>query len=189
MGRRGTFNINGFGEASQAYFRKDISQLNVTEPTLLAGIIQRPSYYNPFRYPDRALERRNLVLRLMRENGRLSQAAYQDAISRPLGCTAGELESAGSQYFLDLTSDELQSRFGERERENDYVYTTLDEDLQRAAVEAVRTGMAEVDAQLRKRKNGPPIPPGAPQVALIALDPATGEIKALVGGRDYAPAS
>jgi penicillin-binding protein 1B len=68
---------------------------------------------------------------------------------------------------------------------SDYVYTTLDMDLQRAAVEAVRIGMQNVDEQLRKRKHLDPIPPGQPQVALIALDPHSGEIKALVGGRDY----
>ena len=109
----------------------------------------------------------------------------------PRGCRFAHTGAAGrhgivsSQYFLDLVNDELQSRLGEHDPQSDYVYTTLDMDLQRAAVEAVRIGMQNVDEQLRKRKRHDPIPPGQPQVALIALDPHTGEIKALVGGRDY----
>ena len=92
------------------------------------------------------------------------------------------MESLNSQYFLDLVNDELQNRLGEHDPQRDYVYTTLDMDLQRAAVEAVRIGMQNVDEQLRRRKNPDPIPAGQPQVALIALDPHSGEIKALVGG-------
>jgi penicillin-binding protein 1B len=185
LGRRGTFSVNGFGEAAYAYFGKDISQLTVPEAALLAGLLPRPSYYNPFRYPDRALERRNLVLHRMRENGYLSESAYRRAVATPIQLSPGALESMSSQYFLDLVDDELQSRLGDREPESDYVYTTLDPNLQRAAVEAVRDGMRKVDALLRKRRHHAPIPPGQPQVALIALDPHTGEIKALVGGRDY----
>ena len=185
MGRKGPFSVNGFGEAARAYFGKDVSQLNVREAALLAGMVQRPSYYNPFRYPDRARERRNVVLRLMRENRYLNDAEYRDAIQAPIELRNGETELLNSQYFLDLVNDELQSRLGEREPQSDYVYTTLDMDLQRAAVDAVRIGMQNVDERLRKRKSNESIPPGQPQVALIALDPHTGEIKALVGGRDY----
>ncbi len=185
MGRRGTFSINGFGEASRAYFAKDISQLTVSEAALLAGMVQRPSYYNPFRFPDRSQERRNLVLRLMRENGWLSKADYVAAAAVPVHVQTGDMEAVNSQYFLDLVNDELQSRLGDHDARSDYVYTTIDMDLQRAAMEAVKLGMQSVDDQLRKGKHHDPIPPGQPQVALIALDPHTGEIKALVGGRDY----
>ena len=185
MGRHGTFSINGFGEAARTYFGKDISRLDAAEAALLAGMIQRPSYYNPFRYPDRALERRNLVLHLMRENGFLTADDCSRALAEPVRTTPGDLESLDSQYFLDLVNDELQSRLGEHDPQSEYVFTTLDLDLQRAAVEAVRKGMQSVDEQLRKRKRREPIPPGQPQAALVALDPHTGEIKALVGGRDY----
>jgi penicillin-binding protein 1B len=185
LGRRGTFSINGFGEAARAYFGKDISRLTVPECALLAGMVQRPSYYNPFRFPDRALERRNLVLRLMRENGYLTGGEYNLAVSAPIEVQPGDMESLNSQYFLDLVNDELQNRLGAHDPQSDYVYTTLDMNLQRAAVAAVRDGMRLVDAQLRKRRHRKPVPPGQPQVALIALDPHTGEIKALVGGRDY----
>ena len=185
MGRKGPYSVNGFGEAAQAYFGKDLSQLNVGQMALLAGMVQRPSYYNPLRYPDRARERRNLVLRLMQGNRYLKDTEYSAAIEAPIEVLSGDSELLGSQYFLDLVNDELQNRLGEREPQSDYVYTTLDMDLQRAAVDAVKLGMQNVDDRLRKRKGHAPIPANEPQVALIALDPHTGEIKALVGGRDY----
>src|SRR5215510_13503879 len=72
LGRRGSFSINGFGEGARVFFGKDISQLSVPEAATLAGLVQRPSYHNPFRYPDRAHARRDLVLRLMHENGHLT---------------------------------------------------------------------------------------------------------------------
>jgi penicillin-binding protein 1B len=185
LGRRGTFSIQGFGEAARAYFAKDISQLTLPEAALLAGMVQRPSYYNPFRNPGGAAARRNVVLRLMRENRFITAEECRAATAAPLRMQPGDMDSVNSQYFLDLVNDELQSRLGEHDPQSDYVYTTLDTDLQRAAVEAVRIGMQNVDAQLHKGKHADPIPPGEPQVALIALDPRTGEIKALVGGRDY----
>jgi len=185
LGRLGTFSINGFGEAARAYFGKDISQLSVAEAAMLAGMVQRPSYYNPFRYPERVQERRNRVLNLMRENKFLTDRQYRAALDAPLQVQTDGADSLNSQYFLDLVNDELQNRLGERDPQGDSVYTTLDMDLQRAAVEAVRIGMQNVDDQIRRRKNPGPIPAGQPQVALIALDPHSGEIKALVGGRDY----
>ena len=185
LGQRGTFSINGFGEAAHAYFNKDISQLSLPEAALLAGLVQRPSYYNPFRYPDRALARRNLVLRLMLANGRLSPEQCAAASAVPIKVSQGSMDGINSQYFLDLANDELQSRLGEHAPRNESVYTTLDENLQTAAEDAVRIGMQNVDAQIRRGKHHASVPPGQPQVALIALDPHTGEIKALVGGRDY----
>ncbi len=73
LGQRGSFSIDGFGEAAQAYFGKDIRQLDLSECALLAGIIQRPNHFNPFRHPDRAIERRNLVLDSMVETGAITK--------------------------------------------------------------------------------------------------------------------
>src|SRR6266849_6448457 len=84
LGRRGTFGIGGFGEAAQAYFGKDIRQITLQEAALLAGLVQRPSYYNPFRHPDRIRERRNLVLSLMRQNGYISEREYALACDAPI---------------------------------------------------------------------------------------------------------
>ncbi|MEO8595782.1 MAG: PBP1A family penicillin-binding protein [Candidatus Solibacter sp.] len=182
FGRRGTYNIHGAGEAARVYFAKDLHEITVPEAALLAGMIQRPSYYNPFRYPARALARRNLVLALMRRNARLSDAQYATAVASPLQLAppvSGETENS---YFLALLNDELQT--SDSAAPVHTVVSTLDPELQSAAEAAVRSGMLAVDKLLRGKK-GAGAEPDQPQVALIALDPRTGEIKALVGGRDY----
>src|ERR1700733_4913840 len=100
LGGQGPFCINGIGEAAQAYFNKDIRNLNLTEAATLAGLIQRPVYFNPFRYPNRALDRRNVVLRRMRENKYISDQQYQEAIAAPLGLRPSAGELSESQYLI-----------------------------------------------------------------------------------------
>ena len=185
LGRRGTFGISGFGEGAQTFFGKDISKLTDAEAATLAGLVQRPSYYNPFRYPARALERRNVVLALMRQNGYLDTAKYNASAAAPLGLAPEESDSIDAQYFVDLVNDQLQNRGDLPEGSRNYVYTTLDWNLQHAADEAIHAGMKQVDRLLHRMHKKHPIPPGQPQVALIALDPQTGAIKALSGGRNY----
>lgn len=182
LGRRATFSINGFAEGARAYFAKDLAQLTTADTALLAGLVQRPTYYNPYRYPDRARDRRNIVLALMLQNGYLKKEEYQEAVDSQVKITPERSESMDRQYFVDLMGNEMQSRFDIREKHTRYIYTTLDPDLQEAAQQAVDIGMKAVDQQLHKDKRKPS---GQPQVALIALDPHTGEVKALIGGRDY----
>jgi penicillin-binding protein 1B len=187
LGRRGSFSINGFGEAAEAYFGKDIRQLTLPEAATLAGMIQRPGYYNPYRNPDRVLERRNLVLSLMRQNDDISDREYGVAVESPLNLARGSIQSLDAPYFIDEVNEFLQSQFQDIDfQSNSFrVYTTLDLDLQRAAVESIREGMQNVDDLVRKQKRfkGQQVPEA--QCALIALDPHTGEIKALAGGRNY----
>jgi penicillin-binding protein 1B len=184
LGSRDTFSIAGFAEGAQAYFSKDLSQLNDSEAALLAGLVQRPGYYNPFRYPDRARQRRDVVLSLMHRNGYLGAEAYAVATANPVQLHRQESAVDQSHYFLDLVRDEVESRIDGAENEGRKIYTSLDPDLQDAAEAAVRLGMEKVDRLLRARKiHGEPA--GQPQVALVALDPRTGEVKALIGGRDY----
>jgi penicillin-binding protein 1B len=186
LGGQGTFSISGFGEAARAYFNKDIQKLNLTESAMLAGLIQRPSYLNPFRNPERVRERRNVVLALMRENKYITPAQYEEAIAVPLGLHPGASELSESQYFLDVASDQAAKKLEDRQAGSAQVYTTIDLRLQRAAEKAIADGMQLVDKELAaRRKRGQPAGP-RPQVALIALDPHTGEVKALCGGRDYA---
>jgi len=187
LGRRGSFAIAGFGQAAQAYLNKDIRQLDLPEAAMLAGLIQLPSYYNPFRHPERMRERRNVVLSLMRQNGFLTDREYALAIEAPLKLAPGAVESSEAPYFVDLVNAELERRFQDRDfRADAYrVYTTLDLELQQAAVEAVQAGIQLVDAQLRKQRRFKGVTPPEAQAALVALDPYTGEVKALVGGRNY----
>ncbi len=187
LGRRDTFSINGFAEGARTYFNKELPQIDTSEAAFLAGIVQRPSYYNPYRYPDRARDRRDLVLSVMRRNGYLSKPDYEAAINSPLRFSPEHSESHQDQYFIDLLTTELRSRLDDDpDHEGRNIYTTLDPELQSAAEAAVRMGMEKVDRLLRARK-GPAsaAAAGQPQVALVALDPRTGEVKALVGGRDY----
>jgi penicillin-binding protein 1B len=186
LGRRGSFAIRGFGEASEAYFGKDIRQLTLPEAATLAGLIQEPSFRNPVRWPERARNRRNVVLARMLENSYITQAQYDKAVEAPMVTTKQGIESADAPYFVDLVNEKLADEFQDRDfqESGSKIYTTLDLDLQRDAADAVASGMREVDEIIAKRhKPGTPIE--EPQVALICLDPHTGEVKALIGGRNY----
>ncbi|HVZ16445.1 MAG TPA: PBP1A family penicillin-binding protein [Terriglobales bacterium] len=201
MGQRGSFSIHGFAEASRAYFNKDLQSLTVPEAALLAGLIQGPNLLSPYKYPERALERRNLVLESMVETGALSRDEADKAKATPLKLAPPNVEASDAPYFVDLVKDTLSNRYGEREMNEQAlrIYTTLDPDLQRAAAEAVQVGIKNVDEQIeklrtRKKKIGTgknakvetEIRPGPQaQVALVCLDPHTGEVLALVGGRNY----
>ena len=185
LGQRGSFAINGFGEASQAYFGKDVARLNVAESAMLAGLIQRPNYFNPFRHPERTLERRNLVLKSMVDTGALTQSQSEAAQSQPLHLVPQNIDANEAPYFVDLVHDQLTYRLGDTTQSGTLrIYTSLDPDLQRAASEAVDTGMRQVDEEVRRLHHGEANFP-MPQVALVALNPHTGQVLALVGGRNY----
>lgn len=187
LGRRGTFAIRGLAEASFAYFGKDMTQLTIAEAATLGGLIQLPSFRNPYRWPDRATNRRNVILLMMKENGYLTEDQYKAAVNEPLVVYKGGVESTDAPFFVDLVNDELQDRFQDHDFQNRTyrVYTTLDMNLQREAAEAVRVGLKEVDERLHKRHKlyGTKVPEA--QVALVALDAHSGEVRALVGGRNY----
>ncbi len=185
LGQRGSFAINGFGEAAQAYFGKDLKQLDVSQCALLAGIIQSPNRLNPFRHPERAIERRNLVLHSMVETGALTPSEAEHAEAEPLKLAPQNVDASEAPYFVDLVHDQLGARLGDTTQSGTLrIYTSLDPDLQKAASEAVTASMAHVDEEVRKghRGNGPIT---YPQVALVALNPHTGQVLALVGGRNY----
>lgn len=189
LGQRGSFSIYGFGEAANVYFGKDAKSLTLSESALLAALIRGPNLYSPYKYPDRALERRNLVLRRMVETGYLSADEAQTAAAAPLGVSRQNVEATEAPFLVDMVKDQLLSQFSERDlvSQSYRIYTTLDLDLQRAASEAVRVGMTEVDQEIKKLKRSKAALPelNQPQVALVALDPHSGALKALVGGRDY----
>jgi penicillin-binding protein 1B len=202
LGQRGSFQISGFAEASRTYFNKDLKDITLPEAALLAGIIQGPSYLSPYRHPERATERRNVVLDSMVDTHAITREQAEKAKATPLKLAAPNVEASDAPYFVDLVRDTLISKIPETElNEQAYrIYTTLDPDLQRAAAQAVETGIKLVDDQVTKRRtkrtkvgkgksakyettveSGPQA-----QVALIAMDSHTGEVLALVGGRNYA---
>ena len=190
MGQRGSFSINGFGEASQAYFGKDMRQLSLSESALLAGLIQSPSRLNPFRHPDRAMDRRTMVLDAMVETGAITKEQAEAAKAEPLHLAQASVDEGEAPYFVDLVRDQLVQRLGDRDfnREGLRIYTSLDPDLQRAATVAVNSTIHVVDEQVdklyaKRKKLGQSYI--HPQVALVALNPHTGQVLALVGGRNY----
>jgi penicillin-binding protein 1B len=189
LGQRGSFSIDGFGEASQAYFGKDVRQLNLAESAMLAGIIQRPNYFNPFRHADRTIERRNLVLDSMVETGAITKDQAERAKAEPLHLSEASVDASEAPYFVDLVHEQLMQKLGERDfnREGLRIYTSLDPDLQRAATSAVESTVHVVDEQVDHlhRRHKPGETWNYPQVALVALNPHTGQVLALVGGRSY----
>ncbi len=187
LGHRGTFAIRGFGEAAQAYFGRDVRSLTLPEAATLAGIIQAPGMRNPVSYPKRAEERRNTVLKQMLDNGYISESQYRTAIAAPLVTTRQGIESADAPYFVDLVNERLTNDFQDHDfqESGSRIYSTLDMDLQRDAAEAVALGMREINTILVKRNKSTGEAITEPQVALVCLDPHTGEVKALVGGRNY----
>jgi penicillin-binding protein 1B len=191
LGQRGSFSIYGFGEAANTYFNKDVSSLTLPEAAFLAGLIRGPNMYSPYRRSARALERRNYVIRQMLELGMLTSAQAAEASRSPLGVVNQNVEGLEAPYFVDMVRDQLLTQFSDRDLNSQSyrIYTTLDLDLQKAASEGARLGISEVDQQLSKSKRAKSAQvqaPNQPQMALLALDAHTGEIKALVGGRDYA---
>ena len=197
LGQRGSFAISGFAEASRAYFNKDLKDITLPEAALLAGLIQRPSYLSPYRHPERALERRNLVLDSMVDTHSITREVAEKAKAVPLKLAPPNVEASDAPYFVDMVRDTLINKFNERDlNDQSYrIYTTLDPDLQKAAAQAVESGIKLVDEQVKKlrtkkvkvgKKFETKVAPGPQaQVALVALDPHTGAVLALVGGRDY----
>ncbi|WP_263383413.1 PBP1A family penicillin-binding protein [Granulicella arctica] len=191
LGQRGSYAVNGVGEAAQAFFGKDLGQLDLAECAMVAGLIQNPSRRNPYRHPDRAMERRNLVLDSMVQTGAITEAEASRAKAEPIHLASQNVEASEAPYFVDLVHEQLSQRMSDQDMSHASlrIYTSLDPELQRAASEAVDVGMKNVDELIRKlhktSKGGPSAPITYPQVSLIALNPHTGQVLALVGGRNY----
>ena len=186
LGHRGGFSINGFGQAARTYFDKDISHLTLAESALLAGIIPNPAYYSPFAHEDRALERRNFVIEKMVEAAKITADEAEAARRLPLGLKGkgAAFDVSDAPYFIDYLTRQLENQYDDRvvSLQSLRIYSTLDLELQRAAYQAVTKHMAAVEKMLGKRKGGT----AGLQAALVAMNPKTGEILAMVGGRDYA---
>lgn len=187
MGRLGSFNVHGLGEAARAFFDKDIRDVTLAEAALLAGLPQGPSYLNPHRYPDRAKFRRAQVLEAMLRQGFIDQQAMDQAAEAEILLAKDHLDSRDAPFFIDLARKSLAEHFSDQQlvTENYWVFTSLDQQLQEFAVEAVREGMQYVDERVARQRRYRDMTPPRAQAALVAMDPRTGEIKAIVGGRDY----
>jgi penicillin-binding protein 1B len=187
LGSRGSFRIHGFGEAAEVFLGKDLSQVNIPEAAQLAGTIQNPAVYDPFNHPDHARDRRNIVLTLMRTNGFIGDRDYAMAIETPLTLAKPTAQSVEAPYFVDQVNSTLQDMFKDTDFQSNAfrVYTTLDLRLQRIAGDAIANGMKKVDDIIKHQRRFKNQTPPEPQVALVAIDPHTGLVRALAGGRNY----
>lgn len=183
LGQQSGFSINGFGEAADAYFNKDVTNLTLPESAFLAGLIRSPNRYNPYHDLDTATARRNQVLDNMAETGAITAEEAAQAKAQPLqvAATKGRIDISDAPYFADYVQSQLGDIIaGPGAAEHLRIYTTIDLDLQRAAYAAVTKQLAALDKIEAKR-----FPPGTLQAALVAMNAKTGEIVAMVGGRDY----
>ncbi len=184
LGQRGGLAVRGVGAAARVYFRKEIHQLTPAEAALLAGMVRAPNSYSPVVNPERARARRDVVLARMRELGTLSASDFEAARAQPVRVPPAATTAPPAPYFIDYVRLELEQRFGDvGETAGASVFTTLDLVLQRFAEAAVVRGLDRLETRVPRLRRDEPA--RRLQAAFVALDPTTGEIRALVGGRDY----
>lgn len=165
----------GIAAAAEAYFGKSYKELKIHEIALLAALPKAPSVFNPFKRPDFALKRRNIVLKKMYDSGFISREDYERAIKEPLP-EHPYWRKFEAPYFVESLRMELESKYGERlYKEGLRIYSTLDYRMQKIAEEAIKKGIDELHRRVK-----PPV-----QGALVAIDLKTGHVKAMVGGTDF----
>jgi penicillin-binding protein 1A len=181
--------LYGVEAASLGFFAKHASDLDVAEAALLAGLVKSPSTYAPTISRERAIARRNVVLQAMRDARVINRATWESARRAPLRLRDGlRHEEAYGQYFKEEVRKELVEKFGwQRVYQGGLrVYTTIDLDMQKIAEAEVARGIEEIEKRrAKRRKKGAPPDDTPLQAALVALDPATGEVRAMVGGRNF----
>jgi penicillin-binding protein 1B len=177
VGQDGQRAVHGFGLASQYFFSQPLSELKLHQVALLVGLVKGPSYYNPRRNPDRALERRNLVLDLLEQQGVASPEAVAAAKKMPLGVTkTGSLADSSFPDFLDLVKRQLRQDYRDEDltEEGLRIFTSFDPILQMKSEAAVR----ESFAKMAGRKGSDEM-----ETAMVVTNPETGEVQALIGSR------
>jgi penicillin-binding protein 1A len=177
----------GIEAAARTYFSKSVGQLRAAEAALLAGLIKAPSLYSPLANAAKAKARRDYVLDRMQAEGHLSEAQAKAAQQQPVALAPLFRLRGGAPHFADFLRKELEGRYGRvlTAKGGLRVYTTLDLALQRQAAEALRAGVKSIEAALAGRRKPPAGESRGLEGALVVLDPATGAIRAMVGGLDY----
>jgi penicillin-binding protein 1B len=177
VGQDGQRAVHGFGLASQYFFSQPLSELKLHQVALLVGLVKGPSYYNPRRNPDRALERRNLVLDLLEQQGVATPEAVAAAKKMPLGVTrTGSLADSSFPDFLDLVKRQLRQDYRDEDltEEGLRIFTSFDPILQMKSEAAVRESFAKIAG----RKGSDDM-----ETAMVVTNPETGEVQALIGSR------
>jgi len=180
LGQNGARAIHGFGLGSHYYFNKPIHELNISEIATLISIIRGPSYYNPFRYPERAFERRNRILNTFHNDGLITEQELAQSLNRPLGVNIGT-SGIASYYpaFLDQVRQELSDTYNKKDLSSKglRIFTTLRTDSQEILQASVSDTLSKIETQRKLSKD-------SLEGAAIIADNQTGEILAMVGGRN-----
>lgn len=193
---------HGIETASQRYFGKSARELNLAEAATLAAIPKSPTRFDPRRFPDRVVQRRNTILELMRRQGLVSDADASLAKAYPLQLASRQESGDVAPYFVEWIRQQLDAQFGRRLYEQGLrVYTTLDVDLQGAAELSLENQMRAIESGkfgtyrrtsfeqyvARDASDGDRASANSPylQAAFIAMDPKSGAVRALIGGRDF----
>ncbi|HEV2719321.1 MAG TPA: PBP1A family penicillin-binding protein [Thermoanaerobaculia bacterium] len=183
LGQNGAVQIVGVEQASQVYFGKHVTYLTLPEAATLAAMIKSPNVYSPLKYPERVKPERDIVLRLMRDQGYISPEQYAAAVASPLTTARFPKMSRSAPFFVDLVLKQLRETYPETQLKTEglRVFTTLDTIMQRSAEQALDSG---IDGLNRKysylRKSPTPL-----EGVMLTIQPGTGYVKALVGGRNY----
>ena len=192
MGQRGGVAIHGIGEASAYYLGRNVEDLTLSEAAALAGMIRGPNSYSPLVNRQAALERRNLVLKRMLALRKISLSEYDSARLEILRMAPASTSARIAPYFVDYVRTQAQELYASATlgSEGLAIYTTLQPEMAAAAETAIRDGLAEIENVSGDGSGSDEFKPSRRlQAVLIALQPKTGELYALVGGRDYAESS
>ena len=173
LGQRGAVGVRGVKEATRVFFGKELRDVSVAEAATLAGMIQSPAHYSPVRHAEAARSRRNIVLAAMQQNGWITQEQFETASAEPIAVAPAPVaDNSLAPYFVDYVNRLTESN-------DERIYTTIDLELQQAAEQALKRQLDHLDTLYTHRDS-------KPQAALVALDPHTGNVLAMVGGRNYA---
>ena len=179
LGQRGAVSVRGVKEAARVFYGKELNQISLAEAAMLAGLIQSPARYSPANHPEAAQSRRSMVLRAMLENCWITQDQLAAALAEPITLASDRsLDNSLAPYFVDYVNRIARSEF-ETSGDVQRIYTTIDLELQQLAEQALERQLDRLDKLYAARGV-------KPQAALVALDPHTGNVLAMVGGRSYA---
>lgn len=181
LGQVGSVSIYGVGEASHRYFGKRMEALSLEEAALLVGMIKGPNTYSPLRNPALAKQRRNVVLGRLHELGMINEEARAQAVNTPVRVMPPQETLADAPFFVDYLLRQVEEATGTPLPDGVRAYTTLDPVLQQLAAQTLDRELSKLETAYPALKDHPtPV-----QGALVAIDPATGGILAMVGSRDY----
>ena len=178
LGQNGSYQVHGFALASQFYFGRPIQEITPSQMALLVGMVKGPSLYNPWRHPEAALERRNVVLKLLQENHAISQSDYEFLVKQPLGVKEKGTIYRQQPAFMQALNLDLKNEFGENRSallSGAKIFTTLDRKQQRSAEQAVINGLEDLENSDKKIKDL--------QAAIVVSEYRTGKVRAIVGDR------